>query len=81
MDPLTTAAGRALAEADPLGALKRVAVRDDAPELALGGTVMAQLGDSMRTKARPGLAKWTQAFVRAGPQPRWHPRSAGRAHG
>jgi len=35
MDSLITAAARALAAGDPLGALKRVALRDDAPALAL----------------------------------------------
>src|SRR4051794_32423911 len=50
MDSLITAAGRALAAGDPLGALKRVALRDDAPALALRGIAMAQLGDLMRAK-------------------------------
>jgi tetratricopeptide (TPR) repeat protein len=45
MDSLITAAARALATGDPLGALKRVALRDDAPALALRGIAMAQLGD------------------------------------
>ncbi|HZD54188.1 MAG TPA: hypothetical protein VE175_14150, partial [Woeseiaceae bacterium] len=35
MDSLIAAAARALAAGDPLGALKRVALRDDAPALAL----------------------------------------------
>ena len=51
MDALITAAGRALAAGDPLGALKRVALRDDAPALALRGIAMAQLGDFVRAKA------------------------------
>ena len=51
MDSLITAAGRALASGDPLGALKRVALRDDAPALALRGIAMAQLGDLVRAKA------------------------------
>jgi len=51
MDSLITAAARALAAGDPLGALKRVALRDDAPALALRGIVMAQLGDLVRAKA------------------------------
>ena len=42
MDSLITAAARALAAGDPLGALKRVALRDDAPALALRGIAMAQ---------------------------------------
>src|SRR6266545_4099051 len=51
MDSLITAAARALAAGDPLGALKRVALRDDAPALALRGIAMAQLGDLVRAKA------------------------------
>ncbi|MDR5856145.1 helix-turn-helix domain-containing protein [Caballeronia sp. LZ062] len=51
MDSLMTAAARALAAGDPLGALNRVALRDDAPALALRGIAMAQLGDFARAKA------------------------------
>src|SRR5690242_1967358 len=51
MDALITAAARALAAGDPLGALNRVALRDDAPALALRGIAMAQLGDLVRAKA------------------------------
>ena len=51
MDSLITAAARALAAGDPLGALKRVTLRDDAPALALRGLAMAQLGDLVRAKA------------------------------
>src|SRR6476660_3585576 len=51
MDSLITAAARALAAGDPLGALKRVALRDDAPALALRGIALAQLGDLARAKA------------------------------
>lgn len=51
MDSLITAAGMALAAGDPLGALDRVALRDDAPALALRGIAMAQLGDLERAKA------------------------------
>jgi hypothetical protein len=50
MDSLITAAARALAAGDPLGALKRVALRDDPPALALRGIAMAQLGDLVRAK-------------------------------
>lgn len=50
MDSLIIAAARALAGGDPLGALKRVALRDDAPALALRGIAMAQLGDFARAK-------------------------------
>lgn len=51
MDSLITAAARALAAGDPLGALKRVALREDPPALALRGIAMAQLGDFVRAKA------------------------------
>jgi hypothetical protein len=51
MDSLITAAARALAAGDPLGALNRVALRGDAPALALRGIAMAQLGDLARAKA------------------------------
>ena len=51
MDSLTAAAARALAAGDPLGALDRVALRDDPPALALRGLAMAQLGDLVRAKA------------------------------
>src|ERR671910_956079 len=50
MDSLITAAARALAAGDPLGALKRVALRDDPVALALRGIAMAQLGDLARAK-------------------------------
>src|SRR5436309_7090119 len=51
MDSLIAAAARALTAGDPLAALKRVALRDDAPALALRGIAMAQLGDFVRAKA------------------------------
>ena len=63
MDSLITAAARALAAGDPLGALKRVALRDDPPALALRGIAMAQLGDFARAKAL--LRRAARAF---GPQ-------------
>ena len=50
MDSLITAAARALAVGDPLGALKRIALREDPPALALRGTAMAQLGDLARAR-------------------------------
>src|SRR6185369_15471116 len=50
MDSLITAAALALAEGDLLGALKLVALREDAPALALRGIAMAQLGDLVRAK-------------------------------
>lgn len=51
MDSLITAAALALAGGDPLGALDRVALREDPPALALRGIAMAQLGDLDRAKA------------------------------
>lgn len=51
MDSLITAAARALVAGDPLGALDRVALRDDAQALALRGIAMAQLGDLVRARA------------------------------
>ena len=51
MDSLITAAARALAAGNPLGALKRVALRNDPPALALRGIAMAQLGDFARARA------------------------------
>ena len=60
MDSLITAAAQALATGDPLGALKRVALRNDAPALALRGIAMAQLGDLRR--ARTLLRRAARAF-------------------
>jgi hypothetical protein len=51
MDPAIGVAARALAAGDPLGALNRVALRGDAPALALRGIAMAQLGDLGRARA------------------------------
>ena len=60
MDSLITAAARALSAGDPLGALKRVALRNDAPALALRGIAMAQLGDF--TRAKELLRRAARAF-------------------
>lgn len=60
MDSLITAAARALATGDPLGALNRVALRNDPPALALRGLAMAQLGDL--AKARTLLQRAARAF-------------------
>ncbi|HYJ31929.1 MAG TPA: helix-turn-helix domain-containing protein [Candidatus Binatia bacterium] len=51
MDSVIDAAARALAAGDPLGALRRVALREDARALALRGIAMAQLGEFVRAKA------------------------------
>jgi hypothetical protein len=50
MDSLISACARALAAGDALGALKRVALRDDPPALALRGIAMAQLGEHPRAR-------------------------------
>ena len=50
MDSLIAAAARALGTGDPLSALNFIALRDDAPALALRGIAMAQLGDLARAK-------------------------------
>ena len=60
MDSMIFAASRALAAGDPFGALNRVALRDDAPALALRGIAMAQLGDLER--ARVLLRRAAKAF-------------------
>lgn len=60
MDSLITAAARALASGDILGALNRVALRDDPPALALRGIAMAQLGDLALAKTL--LQKAARAF-------------------
>ena len=60
MDALIADAARALAAGDPLSALKRVALRDDAAALALRGIAMAQLGDFARAKDL--LSRATRAF-------------------
>ncbi|MBX9462189.1 MAG: HTH domain-containing protein [Aquamicrobium sp.] len=56
MDSLISAAASALAAGDPLSALKRVSLRDDAPALALRGIAMAQLGDLSRAQELLGNA-------------------------
>jgi hypothetical protein len=60
MDSLIAASARALAAGDALGALKRVALRDDPPALALRGIAMAQLGEY--PKARELLKRAARAF-------------------
>ena len=56
MDSLISASARALAAGDALGALKRVALRDDPPALALRGIAMAQLGEHLRARELLRLA-------------------------
>ncbi|HEY1745306.1 MAG TPA: helix-turn-helix domain-containing protein [Xanthobacteraceae bacterium] len=60
MDSQISAAAQALATGDPLGALKRIALRKDAPALALRGIAMAQLGELVRAKSL--LRKAARAF-------------------
>lgn len=50
MDSLIAAAARALVAGDAIGALKRVALRDDPPALALRGIAMAQLAEHARAR-------------------------------
>ena len=63
MDSLISAAGRALAAGDALGALKLVALRVDPAALALRGIAMARLGELAR--ARDLLKRAARGF---GPQ-------------
>ncbi|MFC4278354.1 helix-turn-helix domain-containing protein [Achromobacter aloeverae] len=66
MDPSIEAAARALAAGDPLSALNRVALRDDAAALALRGIAMAQIGDMARARGlvrRAARAFGAQAAV------------------
>ena len=60
MDSLIAAAARALAAGDALGALKRVALRNDPPALALRGIAMAQLGE--HPNARELLRRAARGF-------------------
>lgn len=60
MDSMLNAAARALSRGDLIGALERVALRDDPPGLALRGIVMARLGDYGR--ARDLLKRARQRF-------------------
>ncbi|MCO6390881.1 helix-turn-helix domain-containing protein [Aliihoeflea aestuarii] len=67
MDVLIAAAARALSAGDPLAALKRIALRNDAPALAMRGIAMAQLGDFAR--ARELLRSAARAFGPKNPAP------------
>src|SRR6476660_10379588 len=60
MDSMISAAARALAVGDALGALQRVSLRNDPPALALRGIAMAQLGEYPR--ARDLLRRAARAF-------------------
>ena len=64
MDSLIAAAARALASGDAIGALKRVALRDDPRALALRGIAMAQLGEHRR--ARELLRRAARGFSARG---------------
>ncbi|RNF34977.1 helix-turn-helix domain-containing protein [Paracoccus methylarcula] len=68
MDRLIAAAARALAAGDPLTAMKRVALREDPPALALRGIAMAQIGDL--SLARELLRRAARAFGSAEPMAR-----------
>lgn len=56
MDSILNAAALALSRGDLLGALNRVALREDPPALALRGIAMAQLGELMRARELLRLA-------------------------
>ena len=56
MESLITAAPRALEAGDPLRALNRVALRDDAPALALRGIALVQHGREARVAATSALS-------------------------
>ena len=62
MDSLINAAAHALAAGDPILALKRIALRDDAAALALRGIAMAQMGELARAKEL--LKRAARAFGR-----------------
>ncbi|HET7544915.1 MAG TPA: helix-turn-helix domain-containing protein [Polyangiaceae bacterium] len=65
VDPLLAAAAHALDTGDVLGALKRVALRDDASGLALRGVALARLGK--RERARELLQRAARAFGSGAP--------------
>ena len=65
VDPALLAAAHALDAGDVLGALKRVALRTDAPGVALRGVALARLGK--RERARALLQSAAQAFGVAAP--------------
>src|SRR5262249_47236423 len=65
MDALVTDAARALAAFDPLAALRRIALRDDPPALALRGIAMAQLGEFV--SSRKLLRRAARAFETSDP--------------
>ena len=80
MDSLITAAARALATGNPLNALNYIALRDDAPALALRGIAMAQLGDLSRAKIL--LRRAARASARERPslaRVAWLPRPRSRS--
>jgi hypothetical protein len=67
MDSLITGAAPAVAVGDPLGALKRVALRDDAPALALRGIAIAQPVRAWQLSARScGTAALPQPWIHTG---------------
>ena len=81
MDSLITAAARALASGDALGALNYIALRDDPPALALRGIAMAQLGDLAAPRrccgARPApSARGRPSPAHGAPSPRPRSRSS-----
>ena len=65
MDPVLIAAAHALDAGDVLAALSRVALRDDAPGLALRGIALSRLGK--RERARELLQRAARAFGSGAP--------------
>ncbi len=68
MDARVRVAAQALREGDPLGALQRVALREDPPALALRGIAMAQLGEF--ATATHLLRRAARAYGSEAPLPR-----------
>ena len=72
MEPLITAAARALEAGDPFGAVGRVALRDDAPALALRRIAMVQHGHFPERDPMSAGPEWVTTSLSKPP----HDRSA-----
>lgn len=66
MDSSITAAGRALRAGDPLGALKRVALRDDPAALALRGSARLRVEMGRLRRGRTGSCGERRRRARSG---------------
>jgi len=67
MDSLITAAARALATGDSLGASKRVALRDDAPALASPAQVSTRHDIEELATRLASAAAWPREVARGSP--------------